>query len=283
MRGFSDDGNSVFFFNVTSFESSMCAVPMESICFKRDLYEAKNEQGDYLFANHIEKTLANLERMFYDYRTKLESKAFIKENFRTKCFLKHEEKFFWITYLCVQMMRSPKVLSIAKEFCKENLQNDVSTNKAENIALSYCLPFFTELTEESVSAMSSFLDPMLNMSVNIGVMQGDEELFTSDNPVYIHANWPCKEYDKIIFPISSKTCLFMYGGEYKKVYNKNGLIPIDEEMLKEINWSIAYNADKMIFSAKRLNRKQEKEICRIHKLRLEDDKRIFGNSRFGIE
>lgn len=283
LRGFSADKNSVFFLNLTSYESSKCAVPVESVCFKRDLYEAKNEHGGYVFENHIEKALGNLERRFSDYREKLERKAFDKENFKTKCFLSNEEKCFWIVYLSVQIMRSPKVLSIAKNFCIESLQGDVSICKAENIALSYCLPFFTDLSVDSINALSSFMNPMLNMSFNIGTIHGNEELFTSDNPIFIHANWPCEEYDKVIFPITSKLCMFLYGGVYKKGRNKNVLLPIDEKMLNEINWSIAYNADKMIFSANRLNKNQEKEIRRIHKLRLEDDKRILSDLSFGTE
>ena len=271
LKGFSLDGKGVFFFNLTSCESSKIAVPVKSVCVEHDLYEAKNEQGDYLFVNHIEKSLAILERMFFSYRTKLEKKAFVKENYRTKCFLTSEEKSFWAAYLLVQIMRSPKVLSIAKNFSIESLHNDVSIYTAENIALTSCLPFFTELSEESINAFNLFSKPMLNMSFNIGVIHGDGELFTSDNPIYIHANWPCKEYDKIIFPISSKICLFMYGGKYKGIYRKNALFPINEEILKEIQWSIAYGANNMIFSAKHFNKKQEKEICRIHKLRLEDD------------
>lgn len=280
LRGFSDDDIRVFYYDLTSCKSSRVAVPVKSICFEYDLYEAKNEQGDYLFANHIEKSMAILERMFADYRKKLERKGFLKENFITKCFLTHEEKIFWITYISVQIMRSPKVLSIAKNFSKEYLKNDVSMCIAENIALSYCLPFFTELSEDSQNAFCSFLNPMLNMSFNIGVIQGDEELFTSDDPIYIHANWPCEEYDQIIFPITSKLCLFMYGGEYKAVHKKNCLFPIEKEMLAEINRAIAYRADKMIFSAKQLNKQQEDEICRIHKIRLEDDERILGDSTF---
>lgn len=277
LRGFSVDGVRVFFFDLTSCKSSGVAVPVKSICYEYDLYEAKNEQGDYLFANHVEKSLANLERMFSDYCIKLKSKAFLKENFKTKCFLNHEEKYFWITYVAVQIMRSPKVLSIAKNFTKEYLKNNISKCKAENIALSDCLPFFTELSEESENAFCSFLNPMINMNLNIGVIQGDEELITSDNPIYIRANWPCEEYDEIIFPITSKLCLYMYGGKYKTIHKKNCLFLIEKEMVKEINSSIAYRADKMIFSAKQLNKKQEDEICRIHKCRLEDDKRIFCN------
>lgn len=280
LKGFSESNNSVFFFNLTSCENSRMAVPVKTICFKHDLYEAKNEQGDYLLANHIEKILANLERMFSKYRTKLENKAFNKENYRTNCFLTHDEKIFWITYLSVQIMRSPKVLSIAKSFCKENLLGSIEVCKAENIALSYCLPFFTELSVESISALNTFLDPMLNMSFNIGVIQGNEKLFTSDNPIYILANWPCKEYEKIIFPITSKLCLFMYGRKYKKIYKKNCLIPIGEEMLKEINWSIAYRADEMIFSANRLSKKQKEDICKIHQQRIEDDKKLLDDSIF---
>lgn len=280
LRGFSTDDKNIFFFNLASSESSKIAVPIKSICYKQDLYEARTEQGNYLLENHIEHALENLERRFSDFRTRLEHKAFLRENYETQCFLDSEEKSFWITYLCVQIFRSPKVLSIAKDFCKKALKNNINMYRAENIALSYCLPFFTGVSEESVSAINSFLNPMLNMNINIGVVQGNEELFTSDNPVYIHANWPCKEYDKIVFPISSKLCLFMYGGEDKKTYGKNRLVPIDKEMLRNIYWSIAYRADNMIFSARHLDRMQEKKIRRIHKLRLKDDKEKFRSSEF---
>ena len=278
LRGFSKDDNSVFFFDLASCKSSNKAVPVKTICVKRDLYEAKDEQGDYLFANHIEKALCNLEGMFSEYRTKLKNKAFNKENYRTKCFLTHEEKGFWITYVAVQIMRSPKVLSVAKNFSKEFFQDNVSEYKSENIALSSCLPFFSELFEENENAFSTFLKPMLNMSFNIGVAQGDKELFTSDNPVYIRANGSCDEYDIIIFPISSKLCLVMFGEEYKEYYRKNSLFPIDEEMLKKINRTIVWSADRMLFSSKRLSKKQEEEICRIYKQRVEGDERLFGDS-----
>lgn len=72
----------------------------------------------------------------------------------------------------------------------------------------------------------------------------------------------------------------MYGGKYKEKYKRNCLFPIGEEMLKEINWSIAYRADKMIFSANQLSKKQEEDICKIHKQRIEDEERLLDNSGF---
>ncbi len=56
LKGFSESNNSVFL-NLTSCKNSSIAVPVKTICFKHDLYETKNEQGDYLLANHTEKFL----------------------------------------------------------------------------------------------------------------------------------------------------------------------------------------------------------------------------------
>ena len=117
------------------------------------------------------------------------------------------------------------------------------------------------------------MEPMENMYIEIGVVTDESvKLFTSDSPVYIHCKtWPCEEYDKIVFPISSKLCLFMYGGKEKQGHKRNGLFVIGQRTLDEIFWSMAYRADGKIFSSERILGDTRKRVDKAHAERMIDE------------
>ena len=43
---------------------------------------------------YLEHFFADIEKMFSDFRSGLERKAFIEDNYRTNCFLTNDEKVF---------------------------------------------------------------------------------------------------------------------------------------------------------------------------------------------
>lgn len=273
LKGFSNDGRTIFFYDLLCKKNSDCAVPIKSVCYKKNLYEARNEEGKFIYRNWVENCLAQLEILFTKRREDLETKAFCVENLSCNMFLKEEEKAFWALYVVIQMLRSPETLKVAKEFCRVNLEKELGQAKAENFGLALCLPFFERLTDDSKTVIGGFIKPMENMYMEIGVITDENiKLFTSDNPVYVHCkNWPCEEYEKIIFPISSKLCLFMYGGTEKLGHKKNGLFIIDQSRVDEIYWSIAYRADERIYSPERIIGNIRARVNEAHKDRLSDD------------
>lgn len=170
------------------------------------------------------------------------------------------------------MLRTPTAISVAKQFCDAKLSERIGKHNAENLALSYCLPFFEKIEEGDLSAFSTFVEPLCNMCFDVGVIEGEENLFTSDNPVYIYTPiWPCDEYGKVIFPITSKICLFMYGQEEKKRHKRNGLFPIPKEVIEEILWSVSLRADNMIVSGVEFSNAQIEIIRKARKDREDND------------
>lgn len=87
-----------------------------------------------LFYRIIWKSVFELEKMFSKYRHKLETKAFIPENYTTNYFLTQEEKIFWVTYILFQTLRMPQVLETAKQVSLEILEEELTNKQAQNIA-----------------------------------------------------------------------------------------------------------------------------------------------------
>ena len=276
LKGFSDDKKNVYFYDIENKISPGKAVPIKSILYKKNAYELRNAEKDIIYTNYIENCLSQLEKLLPEYISSIERKAFYRENHNISSFLTSEEKTFWITYITIQILRTTTVLSVAKEFCDINLAKNIGKHNAENLALSYCLPFFEEIHEDDMNAFSVFVKPFCSMSFDVGVVEGDKSIFTSDNPVYVEAPiWPCEEYRKVIFPITSKICLFMYGQEEKKYHKRNGLFPIVPEVLEEILWSVSLRADRMIVSGTNFTEQEMEIIRKARKDRIENDYSII--------
>lgn len=243
-------------------EQIMKAIPIKSVCYSDYLYEVTGDEGEIVLANHLERFFSSMEKRFSKYRDKLEKKAFIEENYKTKCFLTSEEKIFWVTHILIQILRLPQILDLAENVSLETWKNQINNMQAKNIARMSCLPFFKELVEGSKEAMifNALLEPMKNMSFGVGVdKQG--KVITSDKPVYIYAeDFPCQEYGRVIFPITSEICLFLFRKETKNQYPKNFLFPIMDEVREEIIKSMTESSFEKIYANHLLDKTERRYI-----------------------
>lgn len=249
---------SIYCYDLKGKNQIMKAIPIKSVCVNDYLYEVTGYEGEMVLVNHLEHFFSSMEKMFSEYRDKLERKAFLEENYKTKCFLTSEEKEFWIAYILIQILRLPHILNIAEDVSVETWGNQINTKQAKNIARMVCLPFFKEIGEESKEAIifETLLNPMKNMSFGVGVDR-QERIITSDKPVYIHSEeFPCEEYGRVIFPITSELCLFLFGKEDKKNYPKNFLFPINNEIREEILKSMTDASFEKLYSNHLLEKKE---------------------------
>ena len=276
LRGFSEDKKCLWSYKLDStLQEKM--VPIQSVCRENYLYEVRGKNGEIIFPNWIERVLAEAEKMFASYLQKLESKAFHKENFKTKCFLRSDEKSFWKVYTAIQMMRSPEVINVAHNTAKEFFGEVLNDSEAYTAAITQCLPFFTEVNEEHQNVLFTFLRPLTNMSIAIGVDE-NETIFTSDNPVYCYSLSrqiaEVEEYDKVILPLTSKLVLILFGNDEKKECDTNRLFPLGFEDLEDIKKSLAYTARSWIFSKRELST-YEKEIIRQVRIDKQEDETVW--------
>ena len=228
----------------------MKPVPIKSICYSEYLYEVTGNGGEIVCSNYLEKFFSIMERKFSEYRDILERKAFLKDNLKTKCFLSNKEKSFWATYIVIQILRMPLTLKLAEKVGFETWGDKINVKQAKNIARLFCLPFFYEIKNDSkeLQVFNALIDPIKKMSFGIGVDK-QAKIVTSDKPVFIHSKkYPCIEYGKIIFPITSELCLFLFGEEDKKHVPKNFLFNINENNREEILKSMVASSQKKIYA-----------------------------------
>lgn len=266
-ENYSKSKYTIYCHNINGKKQCLQAVPIKSICYKKNLYEITGNQEEVLFPNYLERFFSAIENMFGNYRDKLERKAFLESNYYTRCFLTREEKAFWVTFIIIQILRLPQTLNIAEVVSRKTLGEEINVKQAKNIARILCLPFFRELEEESkeLFVFNKLFEPMKTMSFGVGVDR-EKKVITSDKPVYILAEkFPCDEYEEIIFPISSELCLFLFGGEYKEHYHKNFLFSINDEMQEVIFKAMVSSTFGNIFSnhcLDKIERRYIKEVMR---------------------
>ncbi len=235
-----------------------CEIPIESICYKKNLYEIYGKDGEPKLQNRLEDVFSRFESKYGEYRSKLEKKAFFEENYYKSCFLEREEMVFWATFLVIQRLRMPDVLDEAEIACKESFKDLINSNDARTIARWYCLPLFKEvdMNDDEFYLFKIMFEPMANMAFSVYV-DTEGRFISSDKVVYVHTEkFPCDEYNQVIFPISAQICLVLTGKEEKEyipVNKRNTLFPANEEVRKMVFCSLAYNAENCVFSNYRLN------------------------------
>lgn len=256
LRSFSSDQKRIWSYSSDQVDKGTL-VPIDSICQEKFLYEIRDENGNLSATNWIEHVLVNLEGMYATHLRNLEKKAFNKNNYQTRCFLSTLEKTFWKLFIAIQIVRSPEMIEATQKITKELLGDQLSTNQIHTFAISQCLPFFSELKADDQNILFAFLKPMDSMTIAVGV-DGSGSLFTSDSPIFCYSPEVkdfvnLKEYERIVYPLTPKLVLLLFGGEAKQKYNKNGLFPLDREKLNIVKQHIACSANKWFLSMNELS------------------------------
>lgn len=158
LRGFSpqyqdktlpNEKDTIYFYDLEKKKQSKIDVPIKSICYEEYLYEMRGDAGKFVCDNHLEGFFSRIENMFHTYRDKLERKAFLEENYNTKCFLTKNEKKFWKAYMIVQILRLPNGLDAVEQEIKKHMTYTSDNMLAHDAARWYCLPFFSEINGET--------------------------------------------------------------------------------------------------------------------------------------
>ena len=269
LRGFSQGQNRVYVYRTKTGSPISVPVPINEICKKDNLYEIKNNKGEYIYRNLIEESLCGFEGQFATYKRLLERKS-IKENFQTRSFLSKEEKIFWTVYLTLQVMRNPIILKGTANIIKDELPESTEID-ARNLAIATCLPLFKETKTEDQNAFLYFLSLLINKRLSVGYAENDR-LFTSD--ITVHGYSPnTNEFDfvSLHFPISSQLILIASDPKSIEHYQYNRLIPLSDTDILNLNKGIAYHANQMIISKYPFTDEELKLIEEARKERKKDE------------
>lgn len=266
LRGFSLDEKRIYTCRTADLFEPPDAVTIRSVCSEKFLYELKNDQGELVWPNYLEKIFSKIEKLFEKHMKQLNSKAFIPSNYKSLYFFTKEEKHFWKSYICLQMMRMPKMIRMVEEEIVKQHGDAFSDNVLHAMALGECLPFFQK--DKDMNYLIFDLRKVLeSMTIALGVDES-ESIITSDSPVFSQApDYEMEKLEKIEFPLSSKLVLFLFGGKLKKEYRKNSLFPLNAEEVSWIQRNAACSAEEWVYSKHPITNNEKKTIQEGHALK----------------
>lgn len=223
LKQFSDNKKVLYQYDIVNNKSFSAPVSVESICFEKNLYEFKDNNGNIVEENLIEKWLSVYEGEFAKTFRNIQNKATHKDNFHTLCFLTREEKVLLVFFMATLILRNPEILKTAQETALEVYGNKIDANSAWNIGLKSCLPIYEEFDITKNTVLNSVMHFFDNMSFQICAADSNM-LFTSDNPIFINGHDQPIIINEIILPISDRLALYMKPYEKTKKGFKNRLV-----------------------------------------------------------
>lgn len=204
LKNFSDDGKTLFYYDVLKKEPSNISVPIKSICYEMYIYEYYDENGEIDSFNFNEKMLQCLEIDFSKQLDKLVRIARCKENIELHHIFTKEEYTFWIFYVYIQMFRTPRTIKRMSEHYSK-IYPDFGQKHIKNICLTNCLPFYQLINSlEMNDIIMESVETLLSMDMFICVNEHGD-YFTSDCPVVSYSSTDSfQDTEWIVLPLTKR-------------------------------------------------------------------------------
>ena len=264
LKQFSQDNKHIYQIDMSDEKLTQKRVSTESICYEKNLYEFKNESGDFMQRNLIEKSLSVFEADYINILRSIQSKAAHEENFHTLCFLSKNEKKSLVFFLSTMVLRKPENIKAAQETTMEVLGDLVTETTARNWALQYCLPITKEIKLGEKNLLNSFCSLFDNMAFQIGIADKDQ-LLTSDVPVILFEGDKPNKIHSAIFTLSPQLVLYMKKYETTKKELRNRLVYLEISDIEFINNSIIKRSNRWIYSKYPLSKNKINQIVKLRK------------------
>ncbi|MFZ2577381.1 MAG: DUF4238 domain-containing protein [Lactococcus hircilactis] len=237
----------------------------QNILQEIDLYEVKNEFGEYINRNEIEDTYKIFED-YVDKRLKRFVEIMIKDDFQEtySSMVRGLKNTQWATmeagllfHIIVTLIRSPRGKEIIDKsdfpkFMKPVIYRQMTSGNlmavelAKNLLNGQELEVTLQLLKENPKTALEPLTKhiMENYGLRIFRVSGEENLFLSDEPILIQK---FSEADYVL-PISPKLCVgttkLKWNGD--KIQLDSKVYTLTDDEVREINYSSVQNATNLV-------------------------------------
>ena len=251
LKQFTIDERRLYEFDTSSGIQIHNPVSIRSICADDNLYEFRDENGEFMYSNLMEDILHDLEGEFTTAIKSINRKAFIKGNLKTGCFLTPEEKDTLVLYMAVQRMRMPSLISEVEAELRKKYEDILYDSTIRNVAIISCLP----ISVDKKSALRKCISELREMTYSIGVAYRDC-IITSDNPVSFLYDDNYDKLEEVIFPLSSRAVLYMQPRSQTKPGRRNILFELTQDSIDNINQVTMELCSRWIYSKQPLSQNQ---------------------------
>ena len=260
LKQFTINGEQIYQLDLSIGKAIPRPVSIKSICYEDNLYEFKDESGDFKYRNLIENKLSIYEREFAKTFYSIRMKATNGKNFGVLSFLTSKEKCFLIFFLATMIVRNPDTLQAVTETTVEYFDSNISDNRARNLAIIECLPLYKKLDYKEKNILNSVIKLFENMSFQICVTNKDV-IYTSDKPVILLGEG-IEKIKSVYLPLSPRIFLKMLPYSQTKKECRNRLVALNDCDVKNINRMIVSHSKRWVYSKNSFTKKEIKLLIK---------------------
>lgn len=263
----------IYQYNLKNHQASNDAVPIKSICYIDDLYEPKDDCGNYVARNYSELSLKGIEDAFYKVRNSIIGRQNVV-NFNKTGFLTSLEHGILCLMIATQILRHPTVLGPSKELSHSVFADtDLKPHQKELLAHLYCLPMWNLISEQETSPellavkrlsenpplLMDLCNKLLKLNIRIGYCS-KKQIFTCDQPVYTAGEQQGFNIKNVIYPISPQLVVFLYEPIFDIKNHNNEIILLSNNLISYVNECIVLSAKEWIYNYDAFSDKQRSFI-----------------------
>lgn len=251
LRMFSPDSNGkrVYSYDKSTNQTSKL-VPIDSICFEKNIYELRDDNNDIVFCNTIEKSLSEIEAQTDKVIKAIKQKTENEENFYIHDFLSDEEIIYIVRFMFFQLWRDPDTLNNLKGTIRGIYGEKLPDNLVNNFALGLGLPVLKDYSQSEKKILNPIFKIFQDKSYQIAVAK-DNLVWTCDNPVILlgpNEHTPME----ILFPLTPKIVLYMKPIELTEPQRYNRMVQMTDEFLNCINLEVLLHSKRWVISRKEI-------------------------------
>lgn len=258
IRGFGHKEKAfIWQFNVHTMKQTPVQVNVDSICFKKNLYELRNDDGTFIERNTIEMAFAGIESGVSKAIQSIKRRIQNEKCINCTTFLTDEEKSMLTIFITALMYRDPYTIERGVSFLKE-YNPEFTDVQARNFTLLNLLPLGRDTKWNQNTIIRTAITNLSNMAFQIGVTS-DDVIFTSDRPFvewYSHDDELSNRPKSLVFPLTSCMAVYMFRQEDVDSMGWNYSFRLDEERIQDIQTKISVCARDWIYTREKLTDKQ---------------------------
>lgn len=224
-------------------------IDIEDFCAEDNLYELRNENGEFIAQNFIEKTFGKIEAEVGNVLKKIKEKSQNERCLKCTSVLSEYDKSILIILMTMLKFRNPETINYGIRIIQRDNPN-MDYRNARNFTLMNLLPLGIDSEWDKNTVIRTAVEKYSGMEFQIGVASGDY-IITSDRPVI---EWPPDKNElfnrpkAVMFPLTSRLVLYLFPIMNTQQVGRSVFFIMNEEQIRDIQISIAACARRWIFS-----------------------------------
>lgn len=236
-------------------------IDINDFCAENNLYELRNEEGEFIARNYIEKKFSRIEQEVGVVLNEIIEKAKNERCLECTSVLSEYDKSILIILITMILFRDPETISYGVRFLQQG-NPEMDEREARNFTLMNLIPMGIDPEWDKNTIIRTAIEKYSGMEFQIGVAP-DDVIITSDRPVIERKPDKNEIYNRpraVMFPLSSRLCLYLFPVTDQSRIGRSSFFVLSDAQISDIQINIAVCARRWIFSREELTKEQRERI-----------------------